>query len=143
MKRLSVDKHKDKYVQIRDIYDKIKKDIKVKGVRKERQIGYKEFYSIISAYCEQMIDEVAVQRDRHILPHNMGKVYIEKRKHIRPFHLRIDREQSTDENIVWYKVPILDDYYNKVVWNRAQKYSRCKILPLVKFKKVINKIKEY
>ena len=112
-------------------------------MRKERTIGDKEMYRIIRGYCEQMIDAVDVQRDRHSVPHNIGKVYIEKRKHIRPFHLIIDREQSTDEHIVWYKVPILDDYYNKVVWNRAQKYSRCKILPLVKFKKVINKIKEY
>ena len=34
---------KDKYVFLKDIFDKIKKNIKVKGGKRDRQLSYKEY----------------------------------------------------------------------------------------------------
>ena len=144
MKRLSVDKHKHKYVQLKDIYNKVKRNIRVKATRGTKQIDYADYYKIITAYLDEVVNTVAVDREKYILPKKMGKVYIEKREHIRPFHLRIDREESAKQGeIVWYKVPILDDFYNKLIWNRHERYKKYKILPLSRFKKIINKVKEY
>ena len=39
----------------------------------------------------------------------------------------------------YYKVPILDDEYTKVIWDRPYKFSKHKILPLKRFKEAIKK----
>lgn len=71
-------------------------------------------------------------------------MYIKKEVHKRPFHIQIDIQESEKKGeLVKYKVPIVDDFYNKLVWERPTTYKRYKILPLNKFKKLINKVKEY
>lgn len=150
-RKLELNSYKGKYVTLKDIHANIKDKIKVQGawVKKkndyrDRELTYKEYYGIISKYFEKVINEVAVEREEYRLPNKMGRIYIKKLEHKRPFHLRIDREASKEAGeYVWYKVPILDDYYNKLVWNRHQRYKRYKILPLNKFKKLIKKVKEY
>ena len=57
----------------------------------------------------------------------------------RAFHYRLDHEETNKTGMpVIYKVPILDDYYHKIVWKRPLKYAKCKILPLTFFKNLIN-----
>ena len=76
------------------------------------------------------------------LPNNMGYVYLDKREHTRAFHVRIDQKASKETGeLVKYKVPILDDFYHKLVWVRPKKYKNCKVIPLGIYKRIINKIK--
>ena len=64
--------------------------------------------------------------------------------HKRPFHLRVDIKESDKlGKIIKYKVPILDDYYNKLIWIRPFRFCKCKMIPLSRFKRIINKVKEY
>ena len=42
-------------------------------------------------------------------------------------------------NIVKYRVPILDDYYKKLIWTRPTVYRSCKLIPLRYTKEIINK----
>ena len=137
-------KFKDKYVFLRDVFDKVRGTIKVRGGRRERQISYKEYRDIISKYFDCLIEEVAENRDSMKLPFKFGYTYIKKCQHKRAFHIRVDiKETVKTGNVVRYKVPILDDYYNKLIWARPFRFHKCKMLPLTKFKKVINKVKEY
>ena len=135
---------KDKYVFLRDIYENIRKEIKVKGTRKDRQLSYTEYRGIISKFFDVLIEDVARNRDKVRLPNRFGTVYMKKCKNKRAFHIRLDivESEKTGE-LVKYKVPILDDYYNKLVWLRPGKFKKCKVLPLSRFKKVIKEIREY
>ena len=137
-------KFKDKYFFLRDIYDKIRETIKIKGSVRDRQLSYKEYRNIISKYFDVLIKEVAENRNRVQLPIKFGSIYIKKCEHRRAFHVRLDiNETLKTGEVVKYKVPILDDYYNKLIWIRPFRFSRCKIVPLSRFKKIINRVKEY
>ena len=126
-------KYKDKYTSIRDIYKAVKNDI-------YKKIDYSLFYNILKRYVEILIRDT-VERDREVsLPNNMGYVYIEEKPHKRAFHVRIDNEASKKAGyFVKYKVPILNDFYKKLIWARDPKYRNCKIMPLGYFRKQINK----
>ena len=51
------------------------------------------------------------------------KTGADKKEHKRAFHYRIDINKSNKKGEkVIYKVPILDDYYYKIVWVRPHKY---------------------
>ena len=129
---MNIRNFKDKYVFLKDIFNSIKKNIKVKGRARERQLSYKEYRDIVSKYFDVVIEDVA------------GNVYVKKSKNKRPFHIRLDIvESERTGKIVKYKVPILNNYYNKLVWMRPSRFKKCKILPLTKFKKVIKEVKEY
>jgi nucleoid DNA-binding protein len=137
-------KFKDKYFFLRDVYEKIKGAIKVKGKRRERQLSYKEYRDILSKYFDIVIKEVAENRDRVKLPAKFGSIYIKKCEHKRAFHIRVDSEETFKTGkVVRYKVPILDDYYNKLIWIRPFRFCKCKMIPLSRFKRIINKVKEY
>jgi nucleoid DNA-binding protein len=137
-------KFKDKYFFLRDVYNKIKGAIKIKGKARERQLSYKEYRDIVSKYFDILIEEVAENRNRVKLPARFGSVYIKKCEHKRAFHIRLDiNETLKRREVVKYKVPILDDYYNKLIWTRPFKFCKCKIVPLSRFKKIINRVKEY
>ena len=85
-----------------------------------------------------VIDVVANKQEIYKMPLKLGSVYIKRLPHKRPFHVRLNVEESEKENkIVLYKVPILDEDYTKVVWDRPCKYRRYKILPLKRFKELI------
>ena len=135
-------KYKDKYVLLKDVFNNIKKEIKVKGTRKDRQLSYTEYRGIVSKFFDVLIEDVARNRDKVRLPNRFGTVYMKKCKNKRAFHIRLDiAESEKTGELVKYKVPILDDYYYKIVWVRPKKYSKCKIMPLGNFKKEINKLK--
>ena len=141
---MNIRNFKDKYVFLKDIFNSIKKNIKVKGRARERQLSYKEYRDIVSKYFDVVIEDVAGNREKTKLPNRFGTVYVKKCKNKRPFHIRLDIvESERTGKIVKYKVPILNNYYNKLVWMRPSRFKKCKILPLTKFKKVIKEVKEY
>ena len=135
---------KDKYVFLKDVFNKIKKSVKVKGSKRDRQLSYTEYRNIVKTYFDIIIEDVAVNRDKVKLPSRFGTIYVKKCKNKRPFHIRVDIAESEKRGeVVKYKVPILDNYYNKLVWLRPKKFKKCKVLPLSRFKSVIKEIKEY
>ena len=126
-------RYKDRYILVKEIYKNIKDNL-------YKKIDYSLFYKIVKRYCEIMIRDL-VYRDRQVsLPNQMGYVYLDEKPHKRAFHIRTDMIASKNEGkLVKYKVPILDDFYKKIVWMRPTKYRNCKILPLGYSKKIINK----
>lgn len=140
MKKLNLRKYKSKYVALKDVYNSIKSTLTINNKR----VSYSTYYKVITCFLRILMDQVAIEREKFTLPYNLGKVYIKKEQHKRPFHVRIDMQESEKQGqLVKYKVPILDDYYNKLVWERPTTYKRYKILPLNKFKKLINEVKDY
>ena len=141
---MNIRDYKEKYVFLKDIFNKIKGSIKVKGSVRDRQLSYTEYRNVVSKYFDILINDTAVNRDKVKLPCKFGTIYMKKCKNKRPFHIRVDiAESERTGEVVKYKVPILDNYYNKLVWLRPKKFKKCKVLPLSKFKKVIKEIKEY
>ena len=118
---------------MRDIFKNIKNDI-------YKNITYGLYYNIIKRFFEILIRDV-VERDRLVfLPNSMGYVYLDERPHKRAFHIRTDIQASKEQGeLVQYRVPILDDFYKKLIWVRPTKYRNCKILPLGYSKRIINK----
>tara|TARA_R100000231_G_scaffold137281_1_gene113461 strand:- start:1464 stop:1886 length:423 start_codon:yes stop_codon:yes gene_type:complete len=140
MKELNLRKYKDKYRFIKDIYKPIRNELRINNKR----ITYSVYFKVMTCFLEELIKEIAVEKSKFTFPFNLGKIYIKKEIHKRPFHVQIDINESEKRGeLVRYKVPILDDFYNKLVWERPTTYKRYKILPLNKFKKLINKVKEY
>ena len=122
-------KYKDKYISIKDIYNNIKTIF-------YKNINYTLYYNIVKRFFEILIRDV-VERERKVyLPNQMGYVYLDEKPHKRAFHYRIDNEASKKEGeIIRYKVPILDDFYKKLVWVRPTKYRNCKNITFRVFKK--------
>tara|TARA_R100000005_G_C4962807_1_gene178827 strand:+ start:584 stop:1006 length:423 start_codon:yes stop_codon:yes gene_type:complete len=140
MKKLNLKKYKDKYVSLKDIYRTIRKGL----IFNNKQMSYSTYFNIMVLFLSEFIKQVAEEKERIQMPKKMGQVYIKKELHKRPFHVQIDvNESERTGEIVKYKVPILNDYYNKLVWERASQYKRYKILPLKRFKELINTVKEY
>lgn len=132
-------KYKDKYVSIKDIHNVIKKSIRVKSERGTRMLEYSEYLLVLETFLTEVINVVVKEQEVFKLPNRMGDIYMKKLPHKRPFHVRIDYKESKEKGgLVLYKVPILDDYYSKVMWDRPYKYSKYKILPLTRFKELIN-----
>ena len=125
-------KYKHKYFSVRDLFSNVNKLI-------YKNINYSLYYNIVKRFFEILIRDV-VDRDRMVfLPNQMGYVYLDEKPHKRAFHIRTDINESNKQGkLVRYKVPILDDYYYKIVWVRPFELSRCKIMPLTRFKKSIN-----
>ena len=140
MKKLNLKKYKDKYVSLKDIYRTIRKGL----IFNNKQMSYSVYFNIIILFLTEFIKQVAKEKEKIQMPKKMRQVYIKKELHKRPFHVQIDvNESEKTGKIVKYKVPILNDYYNKLVWERASQYKRYKILPLKRFKELINTVKEY
>jgi len=107
-------------------------------------MSYSTYFNIIVLFLNEFIKQVAEEKEKIQMPKKMGQVYIKKELHKRPFHVQIDVNESEKQGkIIKYKVPILNDYYNKLVWERSSQYKRYKILPLKRFKELINTVKEY
>ena len=140
---MNIRDYKEKYVFLKDIFNKIKGSIKVKGSVRDRQLSYTEYRNVVSKYFDILINDTAVNRDKVKLPCKFGTIYMKKCKNKRPFHIRVDIAESEKRGeVVKYKVPILDNYYNKLVWLRPKRFKKCKVLPLSRFKRVIKEIKE-
>ena len=67
---------KDKYVFLKDVFNNIKKNIKVKGSKRDRQLSYTEYRNIVSNYFDILIEDVAVSRDKVKLPSRFGNIYV-------------------------------------------------------------------
>ena len=126
-------KYKHKYFSVRDIFKNIK-DLLYKN------ITYSLYYNIIKRFFQILVRDIA-QRDRLVfLPNQMGYIYLDEKPHKRAFHIRTDIAASKEKGeLVQYKIPILDDFYKKLVWVRPTKYRICKIMPLGYSKRIINK----
>jgi len=123
-------KYKDKYLAVKDVH-----------VNGSKEIPYARYYKIVKRFFEILFRDVVERLDLVHLPNKMGYIYLDKRPHKRAFHYRIDINQSNEKGEkVIYKVPILDDYYYKIVWVRPHKYRNCKIMPLQKVKNLIKNI---
>ena len=140
-------KYKHKYFSVRDIYKSIKSSFdnyflfcKKRKYKLYKSVDYGTYYNIIKRFCEILIRDV-VDRERKVyLPNQMGYVYLDERPHKRAFHIRTDIQASKEQGeLVQYRVPILDDFYKKLIWVRPTKYRNCKILPLGYSKRIINK----
>ena len=126
-------KYKDKYVLLKEIYKSIKDNF-------YKKISYSLFYNIVKKYFEIMIRDLVDRNREFSIPNQMGYVYLDEKPHKRAFHIRTDMNASKSKGrLVQYKVPILDDFYKKIVWSRPDKYKNCKMLPLGYSKKIINK----
>ena len=140
MKKLNLKKYKDKYVSLKEIYRTIRKGL----IFNNKQMSYSVYFNIMVVFLNEFIKQLAKEKEKVKLPKKMGSLFIKKELHKRPFHVQIDINESEKKGeIVKYKVPILNDYYNKLVWERASQYKRYKILPLKRFKELINTVKEY
>lgn len=132
-------RHKHKYVSIKDIYMSIKGNIrtgKYGGI-----ISYKDYYAIIKRFWEIMIRDLTERLDLIHLPMKMGYLYIKKLEHERAFHYMTDFEESNKQNkLIKKKIPILDDYYHKVMWGNRNYFYYCKALPLRHFQKALKKM---
>jgi hypothetical protein len=131
-------KYKNKYILLKEIYDNIKTNLK----NGKKPMSYKVYYSIIKNFFSILIRQVVRELKLVHLPNKLGYIYLDKRPHRRPFHIRVDIEETNKKGeLVKYKVPILDDYYYKLVWNKSARLVGSKILPLSIFKSEIKKIK--
>ena len=124
-------KYKHKYFSVRDLFSNVNKLI-------YKNINYSLYYNIVKRFFEILIRDV-VDRDRMVfLPNQMGYVYLDEKPHKRAFHIRTDIKASKEKGeLVQYKIPILDDFYKKLVWVRPTKYRNCKIMPLGYSKRII------
>tara|TARA_R110002012_G_scaffold97020_1_gene233396 strand:+ start:125 stop:517 length:393 start_codon:yes stop_codon:yes gene_type:complete len=126
-------KYRNKYITIKDIYKTVKSAL-------YKNITYKTYYSIIKKFFEILVRDAAERDHKVYLPNYMGYVYVDERPHVRAFHVRVDNEATKKAGkIVKYRIPILDDYYKKLIWVRPSKYKNCKIMPLQYTKEIINK----
>ena len=127
-----LNKYKHKYISINDIYNIIKDKL-------YKKINYSLFYNIVKRFFEILIRDLVLRKELIHLPAGFGYVYIDKKPHKRAFHIRVDREATLEAGkVIKYKVPILDDFYYKLVWMRPYKFRNCKIMPMGYFKKEIN-----
>ena len=138
-------KYKHKYFDLKDIYNSIKNRKKIKSrwssaqnKHLKKNISWSLYRDVIYKFLEILFDEVVNKKELVHLPNSMGYIYLSKKKNKRPFHVRVDINESNKQGkLVKYKVPILDDYYYKIDWKRPKEYSSCKIMPLSRIKKII------
>ena len=124
-------KYKHKYFSVKDLFKEVNSLL-------YKKISYSLYYNIIKRYFEIFIRDLA-QRGRAVfLPNQMGYIYLDERPHKRAFHIRTDIKASKEKGeLVQYKIPILDDFYKKLVWVIPTKYRNCKIMPLGYSKRII------
>jgi hypothetical protein len=138
-------KYRHKYQDLKDIYYSVRDKLKIKSrwsrsqkKHLKKNISWTLYRDIIYRFLEILFDEVVNKKELVHLPNAMGYIYLSKKKNKRPFHIRVDVNESNKQGkLVKYKVPILDDYYYKIDWKRSKEYSNCKIMPLTRIKKMI------
>ncbi len=140
-------KYKHKYVSVKDIYKNIRSSFdkyflfcKIKKRHfHNKSVDYGTYYNIIKRFFEILMRDVVVRNRRVYLPNKMGYIYLDEKPHKRAFHHRIDNEATKKAGqTIRYRVPILDDFYKKLVWVRPTKYRNCKVMPLGYSKRIIN-----
>ena len=74
MKKLSLKKYKDKYVSLKEIYRTIRKSL----IFNNRQMSYSSYFNIIISFLDELIKQVAEEKEKVQLPKKMGSIYIKK-----------------------------------------------------------------
>ena len=90
MDKLVGRKYKNKYISIKDIYNKRKKDIKVKGTwcktlnkHRDNNISYTIFFNIVRRFFEILARDLIVSNQLIHLPLDFGYIYLDKKEHKR------------------------------------------------------------
>jgi len=86
MKKLSLKTYKNKYINIKDIYANINDVL----VFNNKKMSYSVYFNILISFLQELIIELAQNKEQVQLPQKMGKMYIKKQLHKRPFHIQID-----------------------------------------------------
>ena len=66
MKKPSLKKYKDKYVSLRDIYRTIRKGL----IFSNKQMSYSVYFNIMISFLQELIKEVALEKEQVELPHD-------------------------------------------------------------------------
>ena len=72
-------KYRNKYRNVRDVYEKTNK-----------KVNYSRFYKILTEFLKIVFRDVVLRKELVHLPNRMGYIYLEKKRHKRDFHYRID-----------------------------------------------------
>ena len=107
------------YTTYKDIYNKISKRVRVEasGRKKTKSIPYSLYFNIVTKFFEILVRDLVIRKQRIFLPLNLGFLFVEKKEHTRAFHIRKDNTESKLKGEpVRYKVPILDNYYYKIIY---------------------------
>lgn len=132
------------YTTYKDIYKIISKRVRVEasGRKKTKAIPYSLYFKIVTKFFEILARDIIIRNQKIFLPLNLGSLALEKREHNRAFHIRKDLKESKElGKPVRYKVPILDDYYYKIVWYKFRKeVYKCKLYPAKKVRELIKTI---
>jgi len=132
------------YTTYKDIYKIISKRVRVEasGKKKTKAIPYSLYFKIVTKFFEILARDIIIRNQKIFLPLNLGYLALEKREHNRAFHIRKDLKESKElGKPVRYKVPILDDYYYKIVWCKLRKeVHKCKLYPAKKVRELIKTI---
>jgi len=92
-----------------------------------KNIDYSLYYNIIKKFFEILIRDVAERDHKVYLPNQMGYVYLDEKPHTRAFHVRVDNKATKETGeTVFYKVPILDDFYKKLDFFVKKEYKKNK-----------------
>ena len=93
--------HKDKYISLRDIYNNVRRELRINTRWSRRRKKYRTkvmtytvFYSIIKRFLEILIRDLTERFELVHLPEKLGYLYLDKKEHRRPFHIRVDIKES-------------------------------------------------
>jgi len=132
------------YTTYRDIYKKVSKRVRLEasGRKRTKSIPYSLFFRIVTKFFEILVRDLIVRRQKIYLPLGLGSLDVVKREHMRAFHIRKDMAESKIQGVpVRYKVPILNDFYYKVKWNKGKgELLKCKLYPAKKVRELLKTI---
>lgn len=112
------------YLTYKSIYKVLSKRVRLaaSGRKKTKAIPYSLYFKIITKFFELLVRDLVLRGQRIYLPLGMGFLEVRKEEHRHAFHIRRDNAESKAQGRpVRYKVPILNDYYHKVIWSKQRK----------------------
>lgn len=105
---------------LRSIYDDNKKSLRLVN-RKKKQIPYSSFKKVIYTYFKLSFENLFKFGDQTDIrtPLISGSFSIRKKIQTRSYHVLKDNVESKIQGkLVKYKVPILEDWYSVLIWNK-------------------------
>tara|TARA_R110002096_G_scaffold17667_7_gene61001 strand:- start:2064 stop:2486 length:423 start_codon:yes stop_codon:yes gene_type:complete len=111
------------FLTYKGIYKIISKRVRLvaSGRKKTKAIPYSLYFKIISKFFEILARDLVTRGQRIYLPLGMGFLEVRKKEQRHAFHIRKDNTESKAQGVpVRYKVPILEDYYHKVIWSKQR-----------------------
>ena len=129
------------YIKYKDIHKQISKRVRLEasGRKRTKSIPYSLFFKIVTKFFSLLARDLIVRKQKISLSLGLGSLVVEKREHRRAFHIRKDvRESKIKGEPVRYKVPILDDFYYKIKWNKGNKHIfKAKLSPAKKIRELL------